>query len=118
MNETLKYKAYNGSVEYSAQDRVLHGKILGIRDMVTFEGADVNLLESNFQAAVDEYLQLCKEAGKVPPRPYSGAFNVRTGAALHRRAALYAEQHHLKLNSVVKQALEEHLERAGQVIPL
>ncbi len=113
MNETLEYKAYTGSVEYSAEDRVLHGKILGIRDMVTFEGTDVAALESNFQAAVNEYLQLCEEAGKVPSRPYSGTFNVRTGVDLHRRAALYAEQHHLKLNSVIKQALEEHLERVG-----
>ncbi len=35
MSETLHYKGYDGSVEYSAEDRVLHGRLLGIRDMVT-----------------------------------------------------------------------------------
>ena len=113
MSETVEYKGYNGSVEYSAEDRVLHGKVLGIRDMVTFEGTDVASLESGFQAAVDEYLVFCQEAGKPPAQAFSGTFNVRTGTDLHRRAALYAEQHNLKLNNVVKRALEEHLQRVG-----
>jgi hypothetical protein len=39
MSVTLPYKGYDGSVEYSAEDRVLHGRILGIRDMVSFGAA-------------------------------------------------------------------------------
>ncbi len=113
MSETLHYKGYNGSVAYSATDRLLYGKLLGIRDMITFEGADVLSLEANFQAVVDEYLEYCKEAGKEPDQPFSGSFNVRTGVDLHRRAALYAEQHRLKLNHIVKEALEQYLRSAG-----
>jgi predicted HicB family RNase H-like nuclease len=33
MNKTLTHKGYDGSVEYSAEDSMLHGRILGIRDM-------------------------------------------------------------------------------------
>ncbi len=113
MSETLSYKGYDGSVEYSAEDRVLHGRVLGIRDMVTFEGADVDSLEKHFQAAVDEYLSFCEEQEKEPAQPFSGTFNVRTGVALHRQAALYAEQHRVKLNHVVKDALEVFLKHAG-----
>ena len=109
MSETLRYEGYDGSVEYSAEDRVLHGRILGIRDMITFEGADVSSLETNFKAAIDEYLAFCKEQGKTPDKPFSGTFNVRTGVELHRRAALYAELHHTKLNNVVRDALEKLL---------
>ncbi len=114
MSETLTYQGYDGSVEYSAEDRVLHGRILGIRDVVTFEGADVLSLEENFKAAIDEYLAFCKEREKTPDKPFSGTFNVRTGVELHRRAALYAEAQHMKLNNVVKDALERFLQLARQ----
>jgi predicted HicB family RNase H-like nuclease len=109
MSQTLHYKGYDGSVEYSAEDRILHGSLFGIRDVVTYEGTDVNSLEANFKAAVDEYLAFCAAEGKVPDRPFKGSFNVRVGTDLHKRAALFAEEHNQKLNNVVSQALEVFL---------
>lgn len=112
MSETLQYKGYDGSVEYSAEDRVLHGQLLGIRDAVVYEGTDVDSLESNFRAAVDEYLAFCAVEDKTPDRPFKGSFNIRVGPDLHKRAALFADQHHQKLNAVVSKALEEFLTQA------
>ena len=68
MSQTLQYKGYDGSVEFSTEDRVLHGSLLGIRDAIVYEGADVDGLESNFRAAVDEYLAFCADEGKMPDR--------------------------------------------------
>ena len=31
--DTMEYKGYRGAVRYSAEDRVLHGRILGIEDV-------------------------------------------------------------------------------------
>jgi predicted HicB family RNase H-like nuclease len=112
MGQTLQYKGYDGSVLYSAEDRVLHGRILGIRDMVSFEGIDVRSLEKNFRAAVDEYLAFCAAEGKTPDVPFKGSFNVRIPQDLHQRAARYAEEHEMKLNAVVQQALKEYLTHA------
>jgi predicted HicB family RNase H-like nuclease len=109
MSQTLHYEGYDGSVEYSAEDRILHGRILGIRDTVTYEGSDVDGLEADFRVAVDDYLAFCQAEGKTPDRPFKGSFNVRVGTDLHKRAALFAEQHNQKLNNVVSQALEEFL---------
>jgi len=75
MSQTLQYKDYDGSVEYSAEDRVLHGKLLGIRDAIVYEGPDVDSLESNFRAAVDEYLAFCAKEGKTPDQPFKGSCN-------------------------------------------
>jgi predicted HicB family RNase H-like nuclease len=86
---------------------------VGIRDVVTFAGVDVRSLEKNFKAAVDEYLKFCKEEEKTPDTPFKGSFNVRLGPELHKRAAIYAEEHNQKLNNVVHDALEEYLEQAG-----
>ncbi len=113
MSQTLQYKGYDGSVLYSAEDRTLHGRVVGIRDAVTYEGRNVSSLERNFKAAVDEYLNFCKEEGKTPDTPFKGSFNVRLGRDLHKRAALYAEEHDQKLNAVVHDALEKYLSRAG-----
>jgi predicted HicB family RNase H-like nuclease len=63
MSQTLQHKGYDGSVEYSAEDHLLHGALLGIRDAIVYEGADVKSLESNFRAAVDEYLAFCAADG-------------------------------------------------------
>jgi predicted HicB family RNase H-like nuclease len=112
MSETLQYKGYDGSVEFSAEDRVLHGVLLGIRDAVVYEGVDVDSLESNFRAAVDEYLAFCAAEGKTPDQPFKGSFNIRVGPELHKRAALFAEAHKQKLNTVVSKALEEFLTHA------
>jgi predicted HicB family RNase H-like nuclease len=112
MSQTLQYKGYDGSVLYSAEDRVLHGRILGIRDMVSFEGTNVKSLEANFKGAVDEYLAFCSAEGKTPDVPFKGSFNVRVPQDLHKRAAQYAEEHDLKLNAVVQAALREYLTHA------
>ena len=112
MSKTLTYKGYDGSVEYSAEDRLLHGRILGIRDMVLYDGASIREIEKNFRGAVDEYLAFCAAEGKTPDVPFKGSFNVRIPQDLHQRAARYAEEHEMKLNAVVQQALKEYLTHA------
>lgn len=70
MSKMLQYKGCDGSVEYSAEDRLLHGRLLGIRDSIVYGGADDDSLESNFRAAVDEYLAFCADEGKTPDQPF------------------------------------------------
>ena len=113
MSDTLKYKDYEGSVQYSAEDRLLHGKILGIRDFVLYDGKDLRTLEKNFRNAVDEYLAFCEAEGKAPNVPFKGSFNVRLSPELHRRAAVYAETHDKKLNAVVNEAISQYLEKSA-----
>jgi predicted HicB family RNase H-like nuclease len=76
MSQTLPHKGYEGSVLYSAEDRLLHGKILGIRDMVIYDGIDIPTIEKNFRDAVDEYLAFCEQIGKTPSSPSKGGFTV------------------------------------------
>jgi len=99
-------------VLYSAEDKMLHGRLLGIRDTISFGGTTVKSLEKNFRDAVDEYLRFCEETGKAPNAPFKGSFNVRVSADLHQRAALYADEHDLKLNSLVQRALSDFLAHA------
>ena len=108
-----EYKGYTGSVHYRAEDEVCHGKLEGIRDLVTYEGTDAASLKSAFHEAVDDYLETCRRNHKAPDTPFKGVFNVRVGAKLHKRAACYAAEHDKKLNSVMSEALEQYLEAAA-----
>ena len=112
MSDVLEYNGYVGSVRYSQEDEVFHGKLEGIRDLVTYEGTDVDTLKSSFHDAVDVYILTCKNKNREPQVPFKGTFNVRVGRSLHKRAAVYAADHKKKLNSVVAEALEKYLEVA------
>ena len=37
MSNILEYKGYIGRVEFSAEDKIFHGKLEFINDLVTFE---------------------------------------------------------------------------------
>lgn len=61
----LKYKGYTGSVDYSEEDNCLYGKVLEMsKDMITYEGQDVNELRKDFEGAIDDYLIVCKAKDK------------------------------------------------------
>jgi predicted HicB family RNase H-like nuclease len=110
----MEYKGYIGSVRFSAEDEVFHGKLQGIRDLVTYEGTDVSSLKRSFREAVEDYLKTCGKHGMAPQVPFKGSFNVRVGRELHKRAAVFASEHKKKLNAVVTEALEQYLETAGR----
>lgn len=106
MSNVLKYKDYYGSVEYSAEDDCFFGKIIGINDLITFEGNSTTELKQAFDEAVDDYLLMCERNGKEPDKTYKGTFNVRINPDLHRTAAIYASTHGKTLNSFVEEAIQ------------
>lgn len=109
MSNTMEYKGYVGSVEFSQEDSVLFGKVMSIRALISYEGQTVQELVNDFHDAVDAYLNLCAEEGAPPEKAYKGSFNIRISPELHRRAALYATAHQTTLNRVVESALEHYV---------
>ena len=113
MSSTMEYKNYLGSVEFSEEDRVFYGKVLGIRALVSYEGATAQELIDDFHGAVDDYLALCRETGEEPERAYKGSFNVRVAPELHRQAVIYAADHQISLNKFIERAMENTLRAQG-----
>jgi predicted HicB family RNase H-like nuclease len=107
MKDILTYKDFIGSVHFSAEDRVFHGKIEGITDLVTFEGKNVDELIKAFHEAVDDYIALCKGAGKEPLKSCKGSFNVRVPSELHMKAIKQATVLGISLNQLVQKAIEK-----------
>ncbi len=109
---TMTYKGYIGSVNYSDKDQVFFGKIEGINGLVNFEGESVKELTEAFHEAVDDYLAYCQDEGIEPDKSYTGVLNVRLTPAIHRQIAMLALQAGLSINAYIKDALEEKVESA------
>lgn len=109
MKDMLSYKGFIGSVHFSAKDDVFYGKIEGIDDLVSYEGTSVAELKKAFNEAVENYLELCREAGKEPLKSCKGSFNVRISSELHQAAMRKAVLHGLSLNQLVQKAIEKEI---------
>ncbi len=106
----MEYKGYIGSVEFSQEDCLLYGKVQGIRSLISYEGKSAAELVEDFHGAVDDYLALCRAEGVEPERAFKGSFNVRfKSPELHKRAAVFAYNHNMSLNSVVEESVEKYL---------
>lgn len=106
MNDILQYKEYFASVQFSAEDELFFGKILGINDVVSFEGSTVKELKNAMKEAVEDYLETCKELKKEPEKMYKGSFNVRIPSELHKQAALVSAGKNMTLNDFVRYAID------------
>ena len=109
MKNTIQYKGYIGSVEFSEEDGIFFGKVLGIRSLVSYDGKNAQELVDDFHGAVDDYLAMCASEGIIPERAYKGSFNVRIPAEMHKQAAICALQNNISLNKIVEQALQRFL---------
>jgi predicted HicB family RNase H-like nuclease len=106
----MSYRGYQGSVEASIEDGCLFGKIQFINDLVTYEANTLKELNSAFQEAVDDYLQMCSKLRVEPDAPFKGTFNVRVTPDIHKRAARRAAEMGVSLNEFVKDAIHARLE--------
>lgn len=105
MTDLLQYKGYYATIHFSAEDEVFFGKILGIDDLVNFEGASVKELKKAFYEAVDDYLKTCEKLGKEPNKTYKGSFNVRIPVDMHKEAAVFSSILQVSLNDFIKTAI-------------
>jgi predicted HicB family RNase H-like nuclease len=101
----LEYKGYTGTIEYSKEDNLLYGKVIGIKGLISYEGESGKDLETDFKEAISSYLALCKEQGQEPEKPFKGNFNVRIPRNLHRKAAMLAMEEHISLNNFVAESI-------------
>ncbi len=106
MSNTMEYKGYVGTVEFSEENSIFFGKVIGTRALISYEGQSARELVSDFHGAVDDYLELCAAEGIEPERAYKGSFNVRISPELHKQAAMAAMSKEMTLNRFVETSIE------------
>ena len=104
---TMIYKGYTARIEYDDRDEFFIGRILGVRDIISFHVATVAELRNEFELAVDDYLKDCAEQGKSPEKPVSGKFMLRVSPELHSAALIAAQSAGKSLNQWAAEVLQK-----------
>ncbi len=101
----MKYKGYVGKVEYDDAAKLFHGQVIGLKDIITFQGTSVKEIEKAFKDSIDDYLAWCKERGEKPEKSYSGNVRLRMDQDLHALLALEAAKQGISLNDLINKKL-------------
>ncbi len=103
----LRYKGYEGNVDYSEEDNSFVGTVQGLRHAcIIYEGDSVDALRKDFEESIDLYLQTCKEKGEEPEKPFSGKLIVRMTSKLHSEATEKAQRMGISLNEFINRAIQ------------
>ncbi len=110
---TMSHKGYTARVEYDERDDVFVGRILGIRSIISFHGATVVELRTEFEHAIKDYLADCKKEGVAPEKPASGKLLLRVPPEVHGRALVAAQSAGKSLNQWATELLEHAVQAGG-----
>ena len=110
MKDILKYKDFLATVHFSTEDEVFYGEIVGIDDLILFEGRTVDELKQSFHESVNDYILLCKELGKKPEKSYKGSLNIRLPLSIHQKATRLAAIRGISLNQLINEAVEKEVQ--------
>lgn len=104
---TMMHKGYTARVEYDERDNLFVGRILGIRNIISFHGESVKQLRTEFEHAVKDYLTDCKKEGVSPEKPASGKLLLRVPPEVHGRALVAAQASGKSLNQWATELLQQ-----------
>ena len=101
----LSYKGYEAVTEVDDEAKIIHGEVLHLNDVITFQADCMADLEQAFHDSVDDYLAFCIENNREPEKPYLGNISLRIPPELHRTVATAAKRRKESVNSYIAEAL-------------
>jgi predicted HicB family RNase H-like nuclease len=101
----MTHKGYTGEAWVDTDAGVIRGRVIGLKDVITFQGSTVEEARAAFAESVDDYLAFCAERGERAEKPFSGKLLVRLDPNLHRELSMTAEKSGMSLNSLVVEVL-------------
>jgi len=107
MMNAMTYRGYSAWVEFDPRDNIFWGKVLGIKDSITFEGGTVADLTLDFHNAIDSYLKDSASTGRPAHKPASGKMMLRVPPEVHGSALIAAQAAGKSLNQWAAEVLKE-----------
>ncbi|MBW4651030.1 MAG: type II toxin-antitoxin system HicB family antitoxin [Kastovskya adunca ATA6-11-RM4] len=108
----MKYKGYTAHLEVNEDAGILFGRVIDIKDVVTFQGHTVDEVRDSFHDSVDDYLEWCEELGQEPDKPFSGKLPLRTTPERHRQIFIAAQKANKSINAWMDEVLGKAAEDA------
>ena len=81
----IEHKGYLAAAEVDFESGLLRGRVINVRDEITFEGATPEELEQEFREAVDEYLEEYDDSGEAAAEPFDGYVSAEVSAEVHEQ---------------------------------
>ncbi len=103
----MTYKGYSAKINFDERDGLFWGKVMGIKESITFQGDTVAQLTEDFHKAIDHYLADCANQGRTPDKPFSGKLTLRISPEIHAQIAAAAARSGKSLNRWVSEALKD-----------
>jgi predicted HicB family RNase H-like nuclease len=107
----MKYKDYTALIEFSDEDDCFIGRVIGINDIVSFDGETVDEIRKNFHDMIEHYINACAHEGRSPNKP-SSEIMVPVSSALYSKIASKAEYDGVPVNTVMETALQKFVQHA------
>lgn len=106
---TMTTQGYTARVDFDERDDIFVGRVLGVRDIISFHGETVDQLrgDGEFESAIRDYLADCEERGISPERPTSGKLLLRMPPEVHGKALVAAQAAGKSLNQWATEILQE-----------
>jgi predicted HicB family RNase H-like nuclease len=113
MINSMNYKGYTASMVFDSEDKVIVGRVLDVDDIISFHGESVAEFETNFRAAIDDYLAASQALGSAPEKPASGKVMLRIAPEVHAAALKAAARSGTSLNKWAEAALGKAARKAA-----
>ena len=110
----FEYKGYWSDIRVVFNqdgEKIFVGRVIDIKDTITFQARRMLFVEREFHKAVDSYLQFCKDLGQKPSRPvdqktsYQVAYPFRTSPAMRQLMQKESDRTRTTVNCWMEQAL-------------
>jgi predicted HicB family RNase H-like nuclease len=109
MSSFLKYKNYLGTVEYSEEDNLLCGEVVGIKDLIMYHGHSLEDLKRDFEESLDFYLETCAAEGFEPNKTSYVNVDLQLPPELRRRLISFTTERDKPLNEAVEEAIRMYI---------
>jgi predicted HicB family RNase H-like nuclease len=113
----MRYKGYLGCSKINEKEGLIFGEVVGLRDVITYQGRTVKEARRAFRESIDLYLRTCSEEGIDPDRRFSGKLLIRTTPIVHRALAAHAKSHGVSINAFAEKVLTRAIVKESSVPP-
>jgi predicted HicB family RNase H-like nuclease len=107
----MRYKGYEGIVTYDEEAKIFHGEVIGLKDVITFQGTSVDDLEHAFKDSIDDYLDFCKKKKHEPEKPFSGNLILRISPEIHKEVTIEAKHRGISLNAFLNELISREVHK-------
>jgi len=105
----MEYKGYTARIHYSKEDECYVGELIGINDIVVFDGETLEEIRETFEADVENYQACCAEVGREANQPISEIM-VPVSPELYAKASRVAEYDGVPVRMVMETALQKFVQ--------